>query len=194
LAYSAAGGFDFMQTLSRKLSLATATTVLLAGSSATFASKPEWISVAELLVGSLGTSNAAQMSDVMSRCTALNMILSGMAADFSADAATHYRNEAHKFIQNNVLIESEMARQETGVEADIPALSDAAIEEVRGLVTGYNEWLDDNIAANGSYFDKDIDMEIESCQLASKLAARINAEQAAEPAVPASLERISGAK
>jgi hypothetical protein len=153
--------------------------LLLTGSGTAAASKPEWISVAELLVGSLGTSDAVQMSDVMSRCTALNMILSGMASDFSPDAATHYRNEAHKFIQNNVLIESELVRQETGVEADIPTLSNAAIEEVRGLVTGYNEWLDDNIANGGSYFDKDIDMEIESCQLASKLAMRINAEQQA---------------
>jgi hypothetical protein len=118
------------------------------------------------------------------------MILSGMAADFSPDAAAHYRNEAHKFIQNNVLIESEMARQETGVEADIPALSTAAIEEVRALVTGYNEWLDDNIASSGSYFDKAIDMEIESCQLASKLAVRMNAEQA-EPESSAPFERIS---
>jgi hypothetical protein len=179
-----------MPSLSRTLSCAAAAAVLLAGSNAAFASKPEWISVAELLVGSLGTSDATQMSDVMSRCTALNMILSGMAADFSPDAAAHYRNEAHKFIQNNVLIESEMARQETGIEADIPTLSNAAIEEVRLLVSGYNQWLDHNIANGGSYFDKDIDMEIESCQLASKLAVRMNAEQA-EPEGPAALERIS---
>lgn len=168
-----------MSLLRRALPFVT-TGLLAVGSSSAFASKPEWISVAELLVGSLGTSNPVQMSDVMSRCTALNMILSGMAADFSPDAAAHYRNEAHHFIQNNVLIESEIARQATGVEADIPALSTAAIEEVRVLVTGYNEWLDDNIAHGGSYFNKDIDMEIESCQLASKLANRINAEQAAE--------------
>ena len=183
-----------MSFLSNKLSHAAAAAVLLAGSSTVFASKPEWIPVAELLVGSLGTSDAAQMSDVMSRCTALNMILSGMAADFSPDAAAHYRNEAHKFIQNNVLIESEMARQETGVEADIPALSNAAIEEVRGLVTGYNDWLDHNIANGGSYFDKDIDMEIESCQLASKFAARLNAEQTAEQGSSAPVELINEAE
>lgn len=168
----------------RLLPLTAVTGLILFGSSASFASKPDWIPVAELLVGSLGTSDAAQMSDVMSRCTALNMILSGMAADFSSEAAEHYRNEAHKFIQNNVLIESEMARQETGVEADIPALSNVAIEKVRGLVTGYNDWLDDNIAQSGSYFDKAIDMEIESCQLASKLATRINAEQSVEQELP----------
>ena len=177
-----------LSTGARKLSLIA---IFLFSSGTASASKPEWISVAELLVGSLGTSDAAQMSDVMSRCTALNMILSGMAADFSPDAATHYRNEAHKFIQNNVLIESEIARQETGVEADIPTLSNAAIEEVRLLVTGYNEWLDHNITNGGSYFDKDIDMEIESCQLASKLAMRINAEAAVEQENPAPLERIS---
>jgi hypothetical protein len=174
--------------LPNKLPLVAAS-LFFFGSSAASASKPDWIPVAELLVGSLGTSDAVMMSDVMSRCTALNMILSGMAADFSPDAATHYRNEAHKFIQNNVLIESEMARQVTGVEADIPTLSNAAIEEVRGLVTGYNEWLDHNIANGGSYFDKDIDMEIESCQLASKLATRINAEQVTEQELP--VEQIS---
>ena len=77
-----------------------------------------------------------------------------------------------------------MGRQETGVEADIPALSNVAIEKVRGLVTGYNDWLDDNIAQSGSYFDKAIDMEIESFQLDSKLATRINAEQSVEQELP----------
>jgi hypothetical protein len=163
-------------SLRSKLPLAAATTLLLLTPAASFASKPEWTSIAELLVGSLGTSNPEQMSDVMSRCTALTMILSGMAADFSPDMADHYRSEAHMFIQNNVLIESQMVQNATGSEADIPALSDAAIAEVKGLVDGYNEWLDDNIAGSGSYFNKDIDMEIESCQLASKLAARMNAE------------------
>lgn len=156
-----------------RLPLAAAASLLLLGSSASYASKPEWTSIAELLVGSLGTSNPEQMSDVMSRCTALTMILSGMAADFSPAMAEHYRSEAHMFIQNNVLIESQMEENVTGVEADIPKLSDAAIEEVKGLVDGYNEWLDDNIAGSGSYFNKDIDMEIESCQLASKLAAQM---------------------
>jgi hypothetical protein len=147
-------------------------------SNTAFASRPDWTPVAELLVGSLGTSDPTQMSDVMSRCTALNMILSGMASDFSPDMAEHYRNEAHVFIQNNVLIESQMVEQTTGEEADIPALSDAAIEEVRGMVDGYNEWLDDNIADSGSYFTKDIDMEIESCQLASRLAASLSTSDA----------------
>lgn len=158
-----------------KLPLAAVAAVALLGASASFASKPDWKPVAELLVGSLGTSDPVQMSDVMSRCTALTMILSGMAADFSPDMASHYKSEAHMFIQNGVLIESAMVKEMTGVEADIPALSDAAIEEVRVMVDGYNEWLDDNIAGSGSYFNKDIDMEIESCQLASKLAAQMNA-------------------
>lgn len=164
------------------LPLAAATSLFLFSSgsllisSSAVASKPDWTPIAELLVGSLGTSNPAQMSDVMSRCTALTMILSGMASDFSPDMAEHYRSEAHMFIQNNVLIESQIVETETGDDADIPALSDAAIAKVKGLVDGYNEWLDDNIAGSGSYFNKEIDMEIESCKLASKLTAQMNAE------------------
>jgi hypothetical protein len=153
-----------------------AATGLLLLSSASQASKPDWTPIAELLVGSLGTSNPEQMSDVMSRCTALTMILSGMASDFSPDMAQHYRSEAHMFIQNNVMIESQIVRNETGYDADIPALSDAAIAEVKGLVDGYNEWLDDNIADSGSYFDKAIDMEVESCKLAARLTAQMNAQ------------------
>ncbi len=166
--------------------MAAAGFLLLCGTAPAFADRPEWKPIAELLVGSLGTSDPVKMSDVMTRCTALNMILSGMAADFSPDMATHYKNEAHKFIQNGVLIESQMVRQLTGVEADIPALSDAAIEEVKVMVAGYNDWLDTNIADSGSYFNKDIDMEIESCQLAGKLAARMEAVPLApeEPSAP----------
>ena len=63
-----------------------------------------------------------------------------------------------------------MAKETTGVEADIAALSSAAIEEVKGMLSGYNLWLDENIAAEGAYINKDIDMEIDSCQLASRLA------------------------
>lgn len=164
-----------MSSRPTKLPLAAAATLLLL-SSTSQASKPDdWTPIAELLVGSLGTSNPEQMADVMSRCTALTMILSGMAADFSPDMAEHYRSEAHMFIQNNVLIESQIVEINTGTDADIPALSDAAIAKVKGLVDGYNEWLDDNIAGSGSYFDKEIDMEIESCKLASRLTAQMNA-------------------
>jgi hypothetical protein len=165
-----------MSFVPSKLPLVAAAGFLLLATGPVFADKPTWKPIAELLVGSLGTSDPAKMSDVMTRCTALNMILSGMAADFAPDMATHYKNEAHRFIQNGVLIESQMVRQETGAEADIPALSDAAIAEVKDLVAVYNDWLDDNIADSGSYFNKDIDMEIESCQLAGKLAARMETE------------------
>ncbi len=160
----------------RTLPFMAAAGVLLLAATPTFAQKPEWKPIAELLVGSLGTSDPAKMSDVMSRCTALNMILSGMAAGFAPDMAEHYKGEAHRFIQNGVLIESQIVKELTGAEPDITELSNLAIEEVKILVEGYNAWLDHNIADSGSYFNKDIDMEIESCQLAGKLAARMEAE------------------
>ncbi len=144
--------------------------LLLFGAIPVMAQKPAWKPIAELLVGSLGESDPVRMSDVMSRCTALNMILAGMATDISPDMAQSYKDEAHRFIQHGVLIDSQMAKETTGVEADIAALSSAAIEEVKGMLSGYNLWLDENIAAEGAYINKDIDMEIDSCQLASRLA------------------------
>jgi hypothetical protein len=47
-------------------------------------------------------------------------------------------------------------------------VSDATIAEVKGLVNGYNEWLDDNMAATDSWFDKEFEMEMNSCSLASR--------------------------
>lgn len=168
-----------MSACRSRLSLATATLVLLFSANQTLAQKPAWTPIAELLVGSLGEADPVRMSDVMTRCTALNMILAGMAADISPDMAQSYKDEAHRFIQHGVLIELQLAKELTGLEGDITALSGAAIEEVKGMLSGYNLWLDENIAAEGAYINKEIDMEIDSCQLASRLATQELSEPSA---------------
>ena len=153
-----------------QLPLAITFVLLLLGAWPVLAQKPAWTPIAELLVGSLAESDPVRMADVMNRCTALNMILAGINADESPSASQLYRDEALRFIQHGVLIESRIAKDQTGVDADIPALSSAAIAKVEGMVSGYNQWLDENIAAEGFYFNKEIDTEIDSCQLASRLA------------------------
>ena len=159
-----------MFSLRLQLPLMAVTTFLLLGPFPVLAQKPAWTPIAELLIGSLAESDPVKMSDVMTRCTALNMILAGMNTDVSPASSQLYRDEAYRLIQLGVLIESHLAKDLTGLEADIQALSNAAVGEVQTILVGYNQWLDENIAVEGSYFNKDIDAEIDSCQLASKLA------------------------
>lgn len=133
------------------------------------AQRPAWTPVAELLVGGLGASDPVRMSDVMVRCTALNMLFAGLARDFSTDMSQNYEKEAHAMIEHGVLIESNMERQRTGQNADVAALSGVIVERVKGTLDGYNQWLDDNQAREGFYINKDIELEMDSCKLASKL-------------------------
>jgi hypothetical protein len=142
---------------------------LLCGSGAVLADRPTWIPIAELLVGSIGEADPVRMSDVMSRCSALNMTLAGLADSYSPEMSETYQNEALRLIQHGIMIESNMAKSRTGFEADIPTLSDAAVEKVKLLLEGYSLWLDDNIATSDSYFSKEFDMEIDSCRLASRM-------------------------
>ena len=48
--------------------------------------------------------------------------------------------------------------------------------KVKVMVVGYNQWLDHNNTTSGSYIDKDIEMEMNSCQLASRLVAQMQAD------------------
>lgn len=134
-----------------------------------WADKPAWTSIAELLVGSIGEADPVRMSDVMTRCTALNMTLSGLVSDYSPEMSEHYQGEALRLIQNAVLIDSRMETEMTGVEADIPTVSSATVKKVETMLDGYGLWLDDNMASDGAYISKDIELEMDSCLLASKL-------------------------
>lgn len=150
--------------------------LLLLGAAWTFpavAEKPVWTPIAELLVSSLSESDPVRMSDVMTRCTALNMILAGMASSDSEESATSYQNEARRLIENAVLIDSRLVKEMTGEDADVPAVSEATIAEVKGLVNGYNDWLDDNMATGNSWFSKELELEMESCSLASRFVAQM---------------------
>jgi hypothetical protein len=168
-----------MPTRSR-LPTAAATILLLlgglAGSGTALAEKPVWTPIAELLVGSLGESDPVRMSDVMTRCTALTITLASLAADFSPEMSDLYRQEADRFIQNGVLIESNLEKEMTGKDADIDAVSNLLVAEVKGMLTGYNDWLDDNNSTSGSYLNNEIELEMDSCHLASRLAQQMQAE------------------
>jgi hypothetical protein len=142
---------------------------MLCSSGTVLADRPTWIPIAELLVGSIGEADPVRMSDVMSRCSALNMTLAGLADSYSPEMSETYQNEALRLIQHGIMIESNMEKIRTGFEADIPTLSDVAVEKVKLLLEGYSLWLDDNISTSDSYFSKEFDMEIDSCRLASRM-------------------------
>lgn len=152
----------------RLLVQATALSLFFVSGTA-LADRPVWVPIAELLVGSIGEADPARMSDVMSRCSALNMTLAGLAGSYSPEMSETYQNEALRLIQHGIMIESNMEQTRTGIEADIPALSDVAVEKVKTLLNGYNLWIDDNMANSESYFSKEFDMEIDSCRLASRM-------------------------
>ena len=163
-----------------RLPLVAATAVLLLGSvmgpTVALAEKPTWTPIAELLVGSLGESDPVRMSDVMTRCTALTITLASLAADFSPEMSDRYRAEADRFIQNGVLIESNLEKEVTGKDADVDAVSNLLVAEVKGMLTGYNDWLDDNNSNSGSYLSNEIELEMDSCHLASRLATQMQSE------------------
>lgn len=137
------------------------------------AQRPVWTPIAELLVGSIGEADPVRMSAVMCRCTALNILFAGLAADTSPDLSEGYQNQAHLMIQHGVLIESNMEKARTGIDADITALSGVMVDRVDVMVDGYNAWLDANLLADGLYINQDIKMELDSCKLASQLIGQL---------------------
>lgn len=131
--------------------------------------------MAELLVVSIGEADAAGMVSVMNRCTALNITLAGMLSEYDPAMSAHYESEALAMMQHGVLIDSRLI-EETGLEPDIPALSSATIDKVKLLLGGYSEWMDDNLANGGTYFTREIEMEMDSCNLAAKFIAGVQTE------------------
>ncbi|MCP5144192.1 MAG: hypothetical protein H6978_05160 [Gammaproteobacteria bacterium] len=140
------------------------------------AERPTWTPIAELLVGGLSESDPFRMSTVMTRCTALSMTMAGLVADYSPEMSTYYQNEALSLMQHAVLLDSNLERQLTGMDADIRALSSAIMVKVSDMLGGYNQWLDHNMATGETYFNKDFELEVDSCQLASKFVKHLSAQ------------------
>ncbi len=157
----------------RALTTTMAMLLVLLCSPPLLAQKPAWTPIAELLVGSIGEADPVRMSSVMTRCTALNMMFAGLATDISAEKSQHFKDEALRHIQRGIRIESKLAQASTGQEADVEVLSGAIVAKVKVMVAGYNQWLDHNNTTSGSYIDKDIEMEMNSCQLASRLVTQM---------------------
>ena len=156
---------------SRKLILFLLATTCSIG---VFAQKPAWVPVAELLLGSMGNADAHMMTEVMNRCTALNMTLSGLTATESPNVSKGYENQALHLIQNGILIELNSEKELTGIEPDIDRLSDVAVESVKSMLSIYNQWLNDNYDDAGSYFNNDFEIEMKGCELAVKLVLQMS--------------------
>lgn len=139
------------------------------------AQKPNWIPVAELLLGSMGNSDANQMSEVMNRCTALNMTLSALTASDSPDVSQGYENQALQLIQNGIMIEMNTEKLRTGSEPDVETLSGLAVDSVKQMLGVYNQWMEDNYQDNGSYFNNDLEIEMKGCELATKFVLQMSA-------------------
>ncbi|MGY8788819.1 MAG: hypothetical protein ACKVKR_00685, partial [Pseudomonadales bacterium] len=114
------------------------------------------------------------MTEVMNRCTALNMTLSGLTATESPNVSKGYENQALHLIQNGILIELNSEKELTGIEPDIDRLSDVAVESVKSMLSIYNQWLNDNYDDAGSYFNNDFEIEMKGCELAVKLVLQMS--------------------
>ena len=166
-----------IRSISRTRALASLlVAIALLGSWPALAQKPVWTPIAELLVGSIGEADPVRMSTVMTRCSALNMMFAGLASDMSAEKSQHFKDEALRHAQRSILIESKLEKASTGREADVDVLSGTVLAKVKTLVGGYNQWLDHNNATSGSYIDKEIEMEMNSCQLASRLVTQMQTD------------------
>lgn len=139
------------------------------------AQTPSWVPVAELLLGSMGNSNYSQMAEVMNRCTALNMTLSALTANDSPDVSAGYENQALTLIQNGIMIEMNSEKERTGLEPDLDMVSGLAVDAVKGMLSTYNQWMDENYADSGSYFSSDLEIEMKGCELATKFVMQMSA-------------------
>lgn len=134
------------------------------------AQKPQWTPVAELLIGSMGQKDVHKMSEVMHRCTALNMSLAALLAEDSPGRSQGFEAEALKMMQSGILIEMNLEKERTGEEPTFESQSSVAVMAVTKMLDTYNTWLGDNYDNNsGSYFNDDFETELKGCELASKL-------------------------
>lgn len=138
------------------------------------ADQPNWVPVAELLISSMGESDAVKMSEVMHRCSALNASLAALLGDASPERSQGFQDQSLKMIQNGILIQANLEKERTGIEPDIDVHSGTAVIAVKKMLLSYNTWLDENYIAYGSYFDKDFETEMKGCELASKFVGSLS--------------------
>ncbi|MDT8398820.1 MAG: hypothetical protein RQ899_09415 [Pseudomonadales bacterium] len=153
----------------KSLSLLLTSFFVLATSTTLAQTTPSWVPVAELLLGSIGQSDATRMTEVMHRCTALNMTLSALTADDFPEISEGYEHQALQLIQNGIMIQMNTEKLRTGIEAVIEQQSDLAVGAVKNMLAVYSQWLEDNFQDKASYFSNDLEVEMKGCELATKL-------------------------
>jgi hypothetical protein len=169
-----------MSSILRGPVLATAL-MLSINAAPALAARPVWTPVAALLVGSLSASDPQRLSDAMIRCTALTMNLSEVSSEFSAEMAQLYRSQANRFIEHALRIESQRHRERTGEELDRTQLELNTLAKLKPMILGYSQWMDQNIVDGTSLFDKELEMDMKSCELAMRFITQLPVEtQSAE--------------
>jgi len=122
----------------------------------------------------MGNADARQMTEVMNRCTALNMTLSALTAQDSPDLSAGYEAQALQLVQNGIMIAMNTEKMLTGIEPNIETLSVLAIDAVKEMLGVYNQWLEDNYTIAGSYFNNDLEIEMKGCELATKFIVQMS--------------------
>ena len=151
------------------------TGILASGLAPVMAQTPNWMPVAEMLLGSMGNADAGKMAEVMHRCTALNMTLSMLTANDSPEISRGYESQALHLIQNGIMIQMNTEKLRTGIEADVTTQSGIAVDAVKAMLATYNQWLEENFQDSGSYFSNDLEIEMKGCELATKFILQMAA-------------------
>lgn len=138
------------------------------------AQKPDWISVNDVLSEALNEASPepSKLAYSFQRCAALDLVLSSLMEEGSPEGAANYLLASSILSQASVLIRANLERQRTGNSPDIEVMSESSLNAIIELQELYWGWANNNYLMNGSYFERDEELQEEMliCRSAAELA------------------------
>jgi len=144
------------------------------------ADQPDWVSLGDTVTAAFdeNTPDVSKQIYLFQRCSAQHLSMSWVLEEANTELAANFDRTSASLAQAAALTRIMLATERTGNQQDAEAISKSTLEAITMLFEEYKSWLNSNYIANGSYFENDIDfqLEIEICKMAAQISMSLLGE------------------
>ena len=139
--------------------------------------QPQWASLIDTVEAALDEDNPEVSKQIYlyQRCAANRLAVGAVLQEADASLAETYDQSSTVLAQAAAITRMMLAVERTGQQPDAAQIGESTKEVVISLFEQYQSWLNNNYLLNGSYFENDLDfqLEMEICSLATQLASSL---------------------
>jgi hypothetical protein len=153
------------------------TIILLCFSVAVNAQQPNWVSLTDTIDEALDESNPEPSKQIYlyQRCAGQQLAMSSIVAEASEELERQFIAASTILSQAAAMVRYGLAAERTGTTPDLENISEVSLKVVMEFYELYMSWLNGNYLNQGSYYENDLEfqLEMELCSSVTELASSL---------------------